>query len=158
MPGLRPSSSHPPMCIHRAELRRNTRRTVNAGQPRVPAVQRQQGRPHNRRPSAGQQDCMDTPPLLSVPVHGKAPPFPLTPGPGMPMMAIVAGGVRSGTRLSTWTAALEAEVAAACPRRTPPAARGIFVGITTGDGGRVVSRLSRTPRSSPVQLPQQSTS
>ena len=42
--GPRTQLQSPPACIRRAELRRNTRRTVDAGQPRVHAVQRQQGK------------------------------------------------------------------------------------------------------------------
>ena len=46
-----------------------------ASRSRSPTPARDKVRPHNRRPSAGQQDCVVTPPLLSAPAHGKAPPI-----------------------------------------------------------------------------------
>ena len=118
----------PPACIRGAELRRNTRRTVDAGQPRVPAVQRQQGirfaHTTDDRQLGNRTVWL---PLPSFPLPRMVKPhlFSPAPGPGMPMTAIVAGEVRSGAGLTTRTAAHEAEVAAARPRRTPLAARGI---------------------------------
>ena len=131
---------------------RHWRRTVDAGQPRVPAVQRQQGirfaHTTDDRQLGNRTVWL---PLPSFPLPRMVKPhlFSPAPGPGMPMTAIVTGEVRSGAGLTTRTAAHEAEVAAARPRRTPLAARGIDAGITTSVGGQVVSRLSRTP---PVHL------
>ena len=60
----RATEKHPPHSRRRA-----------ASRSRSPTPARDKVRPHNRRPSAGQQDCVVTPPLLSAPAHGKAPPF-----------------------------------------------------------------------------------
>ena len=89
--GLRPSST--PACIRK---RRNTRRTVDAGQPRVPAFQHQQGIRFAHMIDVHQLGNRTVRlPLPSFPFLRMVKPhlFSTAPGPRMPMTAIVTGGV-----------------------------------------------------------------